>query len=114
MRVSPFSRKVAAVLACPASSDWLKQALVSSLDRDPVDALSDASALRALLSEREREAQAEGAALVPPAPGTWEARVRALEAEGLDRSDAQGAVDAEDLATAAFLPDPMFYRGPRR
>ena len=25
----------------------------------------------------------------------WEARVRALEAEGLDRSDAQGATDCE-------------------
>jgi len=29
---------------------------------------------------------------------TWEARVRALEAEGLTRSDAQGCVDAEDLS----------------
>ena len=29
---------------------------------------------------------------------TWEARVRVLEAEGLTRSDAQGAVEAEDLA----------------
>lgn len=28
----------------------------------------------------------------------WEARVRAMEALGMDRSDAQGVVDAEDLA----------------
>ena len=31
----------------------------------------------------------------------YELRVRALEAEGLTRSDAQGAVDAEDLAAEA-------------
>ena len=29
---------------------------------------------------------------------TWEARVRAMEALGMDRSDAQGVVEAEDLA----------------
>jgi len=28
--------------------------------------------------------------------GTWEQRVRALESQGLTRSDAQAAVDAED------------------
>jgi hypothetical protein len=32
-----------------------------------------------------------------PPPVDYEARVQALEAEGLTRSDAQGVVDAEDL-----------------
>jgi hypothetical protein len=31
----------------------------------------------------------------------WEARVRAMEALGMDRSDAQGVIDAEDLAAEA-------------
>lgn len=31
------------------------------------------------------------------APDSYEARVRAYEAQGMDRSDAQGVVDAEDM-----------------
>ena len=33
----------------------------------------------------------------PPAPIDYEARVQALENEGLTRSDAQGVIDAEDM-----------------
>jgi hypothetical protein len=40
---------VAAVLADPAASHWLKQALSSALTRDPVDAVNDAEVLVRLL-----------------------------------------------------------------
>jgi hypothetical protein len=38
----------------PSTSDWLKEALRSSLERDPVDALNDALVLAATLEERLR------------------------------------------------------------
>ena len=45
-----MSRSIAEVLADPAASRWLKGALSSALDRDPVDAERDALELRRLLS----------------------------------------------------------------
>jgi hypothetical protein len=42
------------ILEDPAASDWLKAALRSALERDPVDALNDALLLAATLEERLR------------------------------------------------------------
>jgi hypothetical protein len=43
------------VLADPAASFWLKEALSSALDRDPVDAANDAEVLAQLLDRRCQE-----------------------------------------------------------
>jgi hypothetical protein len=40
------------VLADPAASSWIKQALQSALPRDPVDAANDAEVLARLLDSR--------------------------------------------------------------
>jgi hypothetical protein len=42
------------ILADPAASDWLKSALRSATERDPVDALNDALVLAATLEDRLR------------------------------------------------------------
>ena len=42
------------ILDDPSASDWLKGALRSALERDPVDALNDALVLAATLEERLR------------------------------------------------------------
>jgi hypothetical protein len=42
------------ILDDPAASDWLKGALRTALERDPVDALNDALVLAATLEERLR------------------------------------------------------------
>jgi hypothetical protein len=42
------------ILDDPAASDWLKGALQSALERDPVDALNDALALAGALEARLR------------------------------------------------------------
>ena len=42
------------ILTDPASSQWLKAALQSAADRDPIDALNDALVLAASLEERLR------------------------------------------------------------
>lgn len=44
--------ELVAVLANPATSYWLKDAITSSLERDPFDAERDAIALAALLTRR--------------------------------------------------------------
>lgn len=41
-----------AILNDPAASNWLKLALVSALERDPVDAAADVEVLAAVLRER--------------------------------------------------------------
>lgn len=43
------------VLADPAASFWLKDALRSALERDPVDAANDTAVLASLLDERCRK-----------------------------------------------------------
>jgi hypothetical protein len=40
------------ILNDPAASDWLRRALASALDRDPVDAAADARLLFEVLEER--------------------------------------------------------------
>lgn len=42
------------ILADPAASEWLKSALKSAVERDPVDALNDALVLAATLEDRLR------------------------------------------------------------
>lgn len=48
----------AAILADPASSYWLKDALRSALDRDPIDAAADAELLAHVLKDRANRALA--------------------------------------------------------
>lgn len=43
--------RIRKTLADPCASDWLKQALRTALDRDPVDAANDAEALASMLDE---------------------------------------------------------------
>ena len=43
-----------AILADPETSEWLKTALQSAAERDPIDALNDALVLAATLEERLR------------------------------------------------------------
>lgn len=43
---------IAAVLAAPTTSTWLREALATALDRDPCDAAADAEHLAALLGAR--------------------------------------------------------------
>lgn len=49
-------RSIEAVLADPATSEWLKAAIETLVDRDPVDALNDALVLASLFDERLRMA----------------------------------------------------------
>lgn len=50
---------LAAVLADPSASYWLKGAIVGALDRDPIDALNDAEALASLLRDVRADLLAE-------------------------------------------------------
>jgi len=47
-----LSPEIAAVLADPAASCWLKDALRAALDRDPIDAANDSACLASLLEAR--------------------------------------------------------------
>lgn len=51
----PPEPTIEGVLADPAASFWLKNALRSALRRDPVDAANDAEVLAKLLDERCRK-----------------------------------------------------------
>jgi len=46
------TRDIARVLVDSSASHWLKNAISSSLDRDPVDAANDAAVLSQLLQQR--------------------------------------------------------------
>jgi hypothetical protein len=48
------------VLSDPSASFWLKEALCSALDRDPVDAVNDAEVLFRLLDKRCRKILSQG------------------------------------------------------
>lgn len=54
MSTTAEDASVEAVLADPAASYWLQDALREALERDPVDALNDALALAGVLEERLR------------------------------------------------------------
>jgi len=40
------------ILKDPSASNWLKRAIAENLQRDPVDALNDIEALKAVFEER--------------------------------------------------------------
>lgn len=48
----PSAPDVDAILASPSASFWLKDALRSALQRDPVDAANDAELLASILASR--------------------------------------------------------------
>jgi hypothetical protein len=50
----PAAVEVSDILQDPSASDWLKGALRTALERDPVDALNDALALAGALEEKLR------------------------------------------------------------
>jgi hypothetical protein len=54
MSSAPAPVQVSDILQDPSASDWLKAALRTALERDPVDALNDALALAGALEERLR------------------------------------------------------------
>ena len=61
----PKDEEIRQLLNDPSFSDWFKRALLSSLDRDPVDAANDAGLLSAVLDRRAQAvASAARAALV--------------------------------------------------
>ena len=51
--------EIGQMLADPGLSDWFKQALSSSLKRDPVDAANDAELLSAVLDRRSQAIAAD-------------------------------------------------------
>lgn len=55
----PNDEEIRQLLRDPGLSDWFKRSLLSSLDRDPINAANDAGLLSAVL---DRRAQAIGAA----------------------------------------------------
>ena len=55
----PNDEEIRQLLADPGLSDWFKQALSSSLERDPVDAANDAELLSAVLDRRSRAIAAD-------------------------------------------------------
>lgn len=48
----PKDEEIRQMLGDPALSDWFKRALLSALDRDPVDAAHDAGLLSIVLDRR--------------------------------------------------------------
>jgi hypothetical protein len=55
MSVGVAEPRVEEVMRDQAASQWLKSALRTALERDPVDALNDAFVLASILEERLRE-----------------------------------------------------------
>jgi hypothetical protein len=61
----PKDEEIRQMLGNPGLSDWFKRALVSALDRDPVDAANDAGLLSIVLDHRAQAIAADAlAALV--------------------------------------------------
>ena len=56
MSSAPAQVELSDILQDPSASDWLKAALRTALERDPVDALNDALALAGVLEEKLRGA----------------------------------------------------------
>lgn len=54
MSISSTPERVQSVIADGTTSEWLRAALQSALQRDPVDSLNDALLLAGLLEERLR------------------------------------------------------------
>jgi hypothetical protein len=49
---TPAALDVREILASPSTSFWLKDALLSALQRDPIDAANDAEVLASVLASR--------------------------------------------------------------
>jgi hypothetical protein len=62
------TNRILAVLNEPSTSDWLKNAVKSALNRDPVDALNDATLLSDLLRQHLYEMEARAVAPVQLGP----------------------------------------------
>ncbi len=58
----PKDEEIRQMLADPGLSDWFKRALLSVLDRDPVDAANDAGLLSIVLDHRAQTIAAAAAA----------------------------------------------------
>lgn len=58
----PKDEEIRQMLGDPGLSDWFKRALLSALDRDPVDAANDACLLSIVLDRRAQVIAAEALA----------------------------------------------------
>ena len=65
----PSDEEIRRICEDPSMSDWLRIALLSALDRDPVDAANDAGLLAAVLDKR-ADAIIRAGGRSPPA-GVW-------------------------------------------
>lgn len=54
----PSDDEIRTILSGPGTSTWLKNALTTALDRDPVDAVNDAELLAMVLGHRVDHIQA--------------------------------------------------------
>ena len=59
----PISGVVQDIVADPATSEWLRLALLDALNRDPVDAANDAETLSSVLTMRAEVMLRKGAGL---------------------------------------------------
>jgi hypothetical protein len=59
MEIKPYSentdKRIVALLDNPATSFWLRDALLAALQRDPVDSLNDSEHLVEILTDRNDE-----------------------------------------------------------
>lgn len=58
----PSDNEIGAILREPGTSQWMKDALSSALDRDPVDAVNDAELLAIALRHRAEVIQSQALA----------------------------------------------------
>jgi hypothetical protein len=58
----PSDDEIRQILSGPATSQWLKNALTTALDRDPVDAVNDAELLAMVLGHRAEQISEAGRA----------------------------------------------------
>ena len=60
----PKDEEIRQMLGDPGLSDWFKRALLSALDRDPVDAANDAGLLSIVLDRRAHTIAADALAVL--------------------------------------------------
>lgn len=60
----PSDDEIRAILREPGTSSWMKVALTTALERDPVDAVNDAELLAIVLRHRAEVIQSEALAAV--------------------------------------------------
>lgn len=59
----PSDKEIRQMIATSSFSDWLKEALLSALERDPIEAAADAGLLSIVLDYRANAKDAESQAL---------------------------------------------------